>query len=230
MDAKEAIARFFCEKARYTTGQSFGVELIAGPGKGAGLRGCVGWDGARWHIQIDRNLSNWEFWRSLWHEAAHPYYGDVDKATSGRSDTDRALIAGVKTWATQARLDSYTEYRDADKETRCDKFADMMARAWLDDLNNHLATIPIDRAAGLKAINDRHGLNARAARRETKVVHFRSATTKAAAVLPAEYREWLERVFPDGWPPWIEATLKRHARYVKWLADLREQGLLPEMA
>lgn len=45
MDAKEAIARFFCEKARYTTGQSFAVELIAGQRGRAPLEGQQ-WAGA----------------------------------------------------------------------------------------------------------------------------------------------------------------------------------------
>ena len=66
MDRQERIALFFCKAARAEIGEPFKVELIPGLGKGAGLRGAVGWGGDRWHVMIDRNVSDWQLWCNLW--------------------------------------------------------------------------------------------------------------------------------------------------------------------
>ena len=229
MDRQERIALFFCKAARAEIGEPFKVELIPGLGKGAGLRGAVGWGGDRWHVMIDRNVSDWQLWCNLWHEAAHVANGDTQKATSGLGDADRALVLTGKTPLTAGVFDGYVQRSDAVKEAQADGWAWMQARAWLDSLNDHLATLPADSVAAGKAIGAKHCLDAGAAKRYTKVIHFETPT-KAAAVLPPEYLAWLKATFPNGWPAWVEATMIRHARYCSWLADLRAQGLVPERA
>ncbi len=70
MDAKEAIARFFCKAARAEIGEPVAVELLSGAGQGDRLLGGVGWSGSCWHVMIDKSVSDWQLWCNLWHEAA----------------------------------------------------------------------------------------------------------------------------------------------------------------
>jgi len=141
MDAKRAIAHVFERGIADDTGERVTIELVDGKGAGAGLRGCVGWDGNRWRILLDAGVSDWQFWKHCWHEYAHIHYGDV--ARSGTVTTfaeDRRLLAG----GPKAAPDVWVRYLDAldvDAEERADRFALKNARANLDALNAELAAV-----------------------------------------------------------------------------------------
>ena len=142
MDKKEAIALFVEQAAKHYTRDPLKIELLDGPGAGAGtrLQGTVGWIGDGWHVKMNRNSSDWQLFKRLWHEVAHVHYGDTPKVVDSNGHIDRPTIAGVKNAFTEARLGAYLK-QDAAREARADEFALDQAERFLPVLNGYLVEI-----------------------------------------------------------------------------------------
>ena len=140
MDKKEAIALFVEQAAGDYVSEPLKIELLDGLSKGTRLQGCVGWAGDGWRVTMNRNSSDWQLFKRLWHEVAHVYHGDTPKVVDSWGHLDRDIIAGVKNIATEARLEAYIG-KDAAKEARADQFALAQAQRWLPVLNSYLGKI-----------------------------------------------------------------------------------------
>ena len=137
MDEKKATAHLFLALAKHYVDDPIHVHLLAGPGKGSRLAGCVGWAGAFWRVDIDRNMSTKALWWALWHELAHVYFEDAVKEVSEHDATDRALIRGVDSASTRARFQTF-KAQDQERERQRHAWAEQQAERWRPALDGYL--------------------------------------------------------------------------------------------
>jgi hypothetical protein len=238
-----------------TGGDSFEIELINGPDDGTRLLGLVGWAGDHWHILMNKNCSDWEFHRRLWHELAHILERDVVKGDYVANwEPDRALIAGH---GSKARLQRFLN-SDQDKEDRRTDRGDSLARSFLPGLNSFLAEVeggasvksalrwrfkhqrapaatrtrsPAERARLHKAICEKHKV-IRFERRPNQcapIVEFAaSELTPAKALADPEIWAMVEKARHLGSEgmAFLAKVLQRRKKYIAWVADLVKAGLI----